>query len=218
MCVSYAIWQAMVLLHVQNSLTTQNVANAEGGIKQIILDLNAPIVLVWATLKNVVRRRMEGDLLLLQITWRCQLMMKKPLWQSLNRLCGAKNNIFSRTKKVFKHKNLVVAIEIDGNRKKVVEEGIVTQGKFGNDMSTTTSKILTHFFKCKISFSPLETILTILDELEHLEGLVMLARRRNDEETQQVMHISSIDAIPAIKKVCVDNNHKSKTLHLTMEV
>lgn len=82
MCVSYAIWQAMVLLHVQNTLTTQNVANAEGGIKHIILDLNAPIVLVWTTLKNVARRIMEGDLLLLQITWRCQLMMKKPLWQS----------------------------------------------------------------------------------------------------------------------------------------
>jgi hypothetical protein len=72
----------MVLLHVQNFLTAQNVANAKGGIKQIIVDLNAPTILVWTTLKNVARRRMERVLLLLQITWRCWLMMKKPLWQS----------------------------------------------------------------------------------------------------------------------------------------
>jgi hypothetical protein len=129
-----------------------------------------------------------------------------------------KNNIFSRTKKVSKCKNLVVAPEIDRNRENVVEEGIVVQGKFGNDMSTPKSKILTHFLKCKISISPLETILTILNELEYLEGLVKLARRWKDEETQQVMHISSIDVIPTIKKICVNNNHKSKTLHLTIEV
>ncbi len=71
-----------MLLHVQNFLTAQNVANAKGGIKQIIVDLNAPTILVWTTLKNVARRRMERVLLLLQITWRCWLMMKKPLWQS----------------------------------------------------------------------------------------------------------------------------------------
>lgn len=134
----------------------------------------------------------------------------------LNQLCGANNNIFSRTK-VPRHRILVIAPEIDRNRK-VVEEGMATQGKFGNDMITANSKILTHFFKCKISLSLFETILIIPGELEYLEGLVKLAKRRKDEKTQQVTHISLVDAIPAIKKVCVNKNHKSKTLQLTMEV
>ncbi len=54
-----------MLLHVQNSLTYRNVANVKRDIKQKIMDLNVPIVLVRDTLKNVVRRRMEKDLLLL---------------------------------------------------------------------------------------------------------------------------------------------------------
>ncbi len=53
-----------MLLHVQNSLTYQNVANVKRDIKHRIMDLNVPIVLVWDTLKNVARRRMEKDLLL----------------------------------------------------------------------------------------------------------------------------------------------------------
>jgi len=44
-----------VLLHVQNSLIAQYVANAKGDIEHRTMDLNAPIVLVWATLKNITR-------------------------------------------------------------------------------------------------------------------------------------------------------------------
>jgi hypothetical protein len=33
-----------------------------------------------------------------------------------------------------------------------------------------------------------------------------------------MIHITIIDEIPTIKKVCVNKNHMSKTLHLTMEV
>jgi hypothetical protein len=61
----------MVFLNVQNFPSAQNAANAEVGIEHKIVELNVPIVLVWATLKNVVGRRMEADLLFLQITWRC---------------------------------------------------------------------------------------------------------------------------------------------------
>jgi hypothetical protein len=60
--------------------------------------------------------------------------------------------------------------------------------------------------------------LIILGELEYLEGLVKLAKRQKDEKAQQMTHITIIDAIPAIKKVCVNKNHMNKTLHLTMEV
>jgi hypothetical protein len=49
-------------------------------------------------------------------------------------------------------------------------------------MNTTKSKVLTHFLKSKISFTPLETILRIPNELEYFEGLVKLAIRWNDEE------------------------------------
>ncbi len=44
------------------------------------------------------------------------------------------------------------------------------------------SKILTHIIKGKISFTPMETILTLPRELKYLERLVKLARRQKDEE------------------------------------
>jgi hypothetical protein len=46
------------------------------------------------------------------------------------------------------------------------------------------SKILMHFMKGRISFSPMEMIITVLGELEYLEGLVKLGRRKNDETRQ----------------------------------
>jgi len=49
-------------------------------------------------------------------------------------------------------------------------------------MNIAKSKILTHFLKGKISFTPLETNLTISNELKYLERLVKLARKRKDEE------------------------------------
>jgi len=49
--------------------------------------------------------------------------------------------------------------------------------------TTVKSKILPHFIKGKISFSPMETVLMIPGELEHLESLVKLARRKKDAET-----------------------------------
>jgi hypothetical protein len=66
-------------------------------------------------------------------------------------------------------------------------------------MNTTKSKILTHFLKGKISFTPFETILIIPGELEYLEGLVKLAKRWKDEKTQQVIHVSVVTTIPTIK-------------------
>ncbi len=48
-----------MFLHVQNSLIDRNATNVKGDIKQRIMDLTVPIVLVWDTLNNVVRRIME---------------------------------------------------------------------------------------------------------------------------------------------------------------
>jgi diacylglycerol kinase len=39
-----------------------------------------------------------------------------------------------------------------------------------------------------------------------------------DEEAQQVAQVAIIFATLTIRKVCVKNIHRSKTLHLTMEI
>jgi hypothetical protein len=52
--------------------------------------------------------------------------------------------------RVPRRRNLVVVLEVDRNKEKLVEEGGATQGRFGNEMNTTKSKILTHFLKGKI--------------------------------------------------------------------
>jgi hypothetical protein len=51
-----------------------------------------------------------------------------------------------------------------------------------NGETSVRSKILSHFIKGKISFTPMETVLMIPGELEQLESLVKLARRKKDAE------------------------------------
>jgi hypothetical protein len=79
------------------------------------------------------------------------------------------------------------------------------------------SKILSHFIKGKVSLSPMETILLIPGELEHLESLVKLARRRRDTEVDE-NQVSMVSAVPTLRRICVNKTHRSKTLHLLVEV
>ncbi len=79
------------------------------------------------------------------------------------------------------------------------------------------SKILSHFVKGKVSLSPMETVLMIPGELEHLENLVKLARRKRDSETTE-NQASVVFASPSIRKICVSKTHRSKTLHLPIEI
>ncbi len=72
--------------------------------------------------------------------------------------------------------------EVDKNEGRPKEEDVAAPTRCGNGISTSKSKILTHFLKGKITFTPLETILTILGELEYLEGLVKLAKRHKNKE------------------------------------
>jgi hypothetical protein len=72
--------------------------------------------------------------------------------------------------------------------------------------------------KGKITFTPLETIMTILNELEYLQGLVKLAKRHKYEEVQQVAHVVAIPILLTIKQICVNKNHRGKTLHLIIEI
>jgi hypothetical protein len=55
---------------------------------------------------------------------------------------------------------------------------IIGEGTRINRETSVRSKILSHFIKGKISFSPMETILMIPRELEHLESLVKLAKHK----------------------------------------
>jgi predicted aspartyl protease len=94
----------------------------------------------------------------------------------------------------------------------VVGDGVGTNGD-----TLAKSKILAHFIKGKISFSPMETILMIPGELEHIESLVRLARRKKDSEPikNQVLMVSTI---PALRKICINKTHRNKILHLLVEI
>jgi len=63
----------------------------------------------------------------------------------------------------------------------------------------------------------METILMILGELEHLESLVRLARRKKDlEVTDNQMFM--VFVVPTFRKICINKTHRSKTLHLLVEI
>jgi len=91
------------------------------------------------------------------------------------------------------------------------------EGVGANRDASVRSKILSHFIKGKIPLSPMETILMIPGELEHLESLVKLARRRRDSETTE-NQVSVVSTLPSLKKICVNKTHRSKTLHLHVEI
>jgi len=63
----------------------------------------------------------------------------------------------------------------------------------------------------------METILMIPGELEHLESLVKLAKRRRDSEANE-NHVSMVSAVPTLRKICINKTHRSKTLHLLVEI
>jgi predicted aspartyl protease len=63
----------------------------------------------------------------------------------------------------------------------------------------------------------MEIVLMIPGELEHLESLVKLARRRRDSETTE-NQVSVVSATPSLRKICVSKTHRSKTLHLPVEI
>ncbi len=91
------------------------------------------------------------------------------------------------------------------------------EGVGANRDASVKSKILSHFIKGKIPLSPMETILMIPRELEHLDSLVKLARKKKDSETTE-NQVSVVSALPSLRKVCVNKTHRSKTLHLPVEI
>ncbi len=131
--------------------------------------------------------------------------------QQLNKLCGSEN-LFSHTKVPIRRVPVEVAAGGADPTPQTVGDGL------GADRDAAVrSKILSHFIKGKISLSPMETILMIPGELEHLESLVKLARRRRDSEANE-NHVSMVSAVPTLRKICINKTHRSKTLHLLVEI
>jgi hypothetical protein len=131
--------------------------------------------------------------------------------QQLDKLCG-NENLFSYTRVPRTRTPVDVA---PGGVAPIPE---AERGGVGaNRDNFVRSKILSHFIKGKIPLSPMETIVTIPGELEHLESLVKLARRKRDSETTD-NQVSVVFALPSLRKICVNKMHRSKTLHLPMEI
>jgi len=63
----------------------------------------------------------------------------------------------------------------------------------------------------------METILMILGELEQLESLVKLARRKKDAKATD-NQVSIVSATPTLRQICINKTHRSKTLHLLVEI
>jgi len=131
--------------------------------------------------------------------------------QQFNELCG-NENLFSYTRVPRRRTLIDVAPRGVAPIPEAEREGVGA-----NRDAFVRSKILSHFIKGKIPLSPMETILMILGELEHLESLVKLARRRRDSETTE-NQVSVVFALPSLRKIYVNKTHRSKTLHLPVEI
>jgi len=54
-------------------------------------------------------------------------------------------------------------------------------------------------------------------ELEHLESLVKLARKKKDAKATN-NQVSMVSAAPTLRRICINKTHRSKTLHLLVEI
>ncbi len=131
--------------------------------------------------------------------------------QQLNKFCGSEN-LFSHMR--VPRRRIPIDVVAGGVEPTPQAMG---DGVGANRDIAVRSKILSHFIKGKISLSPMETILMIPGELEHLESLVKLARRRRDLEANE-NHVSMVYGVPALRKICINKTHQSKTLHLLVEI
>jgi hypothetical protein len=94
---------------------------------------------------------------------------------------------------------------------------VAREGIGMNQETSIKFKILSHFIKGKISFSPMETILMILGELKHLKSLVRLTRQKKDAEATD-NQVSIVSTAPTLRRIYINKTHRSKTLHLLVEI
>jgi predicted aspartyl protease len=91
------------------------------------------------------------------------------------------------------------------------------EGTRMNRENSVRSKILSHFIEGKISMTPMEIMLMVLGELEHLENLVKVAKKKKDAEAAN-NQVSMVSTTPTLRQICINKTHRSKTLHLSVEV
>jgi len=131
--------------------------------------------------------------------------------QQLDKLCG-NENIFSYTRVPRRRMHVEVA---PGGA--VPSPEATGEGTTVNRDNSVKLKILSHFIKGKISLTPMGTVLMIPGELEHLESLVKLARKKKDVEAVNDQ-VSMVSTAPTLRRICINKTHRSKTLHLPMEM
>jgi len=129
----------------------------------------------------------------------------------LNKLCGSEN-IFSYIQ--VPRRRMPVEVAPAGT---APSPEITVEGAGVNREKSVRSKILSHFIKGKISLTPMETVMMIPRELEHLESLVKVARKKKDAEAAG-NKISMVLVAPTLRRICINKTHRSKTLHLSVEV
>jgi hypothetical protein len=131
--------------------------------------------------------------------------------QQLNELCGDEN-VFSYTRVP----RLRLPVEMPPTRTTPSTE-LAEDNTMVNRENSIRSKILSHFIKRKISLTPMETMMMIPGELEQLENLVKVARRKKDAEIVS-NQVSMVSAAPTLRRICINKTHRSKTLHLSVEI
>jgi predicted aspartyl protease len=131
--------------------------------------------------------------------------------QQLDRLCG-NENVFAYTR-IPRRRMPVETPPIEVG----TSAGTGGEGVIPNRESSIRSKILSHFIKGRISLMPMETVMLIAGELEQLENLVKVARRKKDAESETTQ-VSLVSSVPTLKRICVNKTHKSKILHLSVEI
>jgi predicted aspartyl protease len=129
----------------------------------------------------------------------------------LNKLCGGEN-LFSYSRVPRRRMPVEVTPAATG-----LTPDPTIEGAGANREESVRSKILSHFIEGKISLTPMETVMMIPGELEHLENLVKVARKKKDAKAANTQ-VSMVSTIPTLRRLYISKTHRSKTLHLSVEV
>jgi hypothetical protein len=176
------------------------------------MGLNVDIVMVWGILTtNVGNGEMMGRQHQPQISiWKVLVNDEEVILEQLNRLCGTNHDIFYGARTPMRR----LLMEIPNVE--IVDEGETKCIDYTRN-PTIRFKMLHHFIKGKISLSPMETILFILNELESLESLVKLARKKRNKGLK-ITNLTKVEGLHAIRRININKNRCNKMLHLLVEI
>jgi predicted aspartyl protease len=138
---------------------------------------------------------------------------EKATQHQLNRLCGDEN-LFSYTRVPRRRMH----VEVTPTATRLTARNVMDR-MGSNREESVQSKILSHFIKGKISLTPMETVMMIPGELEHLESLMKVARKKKKKDADMAAtQVSVVSAVPMIRRLSINKTHRSKTLHLSVEI